>query len=107
MPVEYTGADHTRFVSGNQFISISGQLKDRINTIDQNINSIDRKINGMEQKLNTHGIRISSLDTIVDTDHFLYFDSLFTRARLPQDIFEFTIFVAPNGEVFWAEKTLI
>lgn len=96
MSVEYTGANHIKFVSGNQFITVSDQLNRRI---DAN----DRQIDDMKQKLDSHGVRISSLDRTVDTDHFLYFDSLFTRARLPQDIFEFTIFVAPNGEVFWAE----
>lgn len=95
MSVEYTGSNN-RFVSGNQFISVSDQLRHRIDMHNQQINDI-------EQKLNSHGNRIASLDTMVDTDHFLYFDSLFTRAGLPQDIFNFTIFVAPNGEVFWAE----
>ncbi len=71
---------------------------------EDSIGSLDRKVQDQEQKINSHSIRLASIDTMVDTDHFLYFDSLFTRAKLPQDIFEFTIFVAPNGEVFWAEN---
>ena len=76
----------------------------RFDVLENTVHAMDNKVQDTMQKVNSHNIRLSSLDTMVDTDHFMYFDSLFTRARLPQDIFEFTIFVAPNGEVFWAEN---
>ena len=131
MSEEYTGSN-IRFVSGNQFVTVSGQLRSRIEEHDKHIDAIDQKINSIDNAMNfamnTVGdlksksekmcqsiddmtrtfdadhIRIRSLDTMVDTDHYLYFDSLITRARLPQDINNFTIFVAPNGEVFWANS---
>lgn len=90
MSVTFNAATKSNYVSGNQFVRYS--------------NIMNQKVNDIDQKVNSHGIKIASLDTMVDTDHYLYFDSLFTRARLPQDVFKFTIFVAPNGEVFWANS---
>lgn len=132
MSAIYYDANINRFVSANQFTSISDQLKSsieehdkHIDAIDQKINSIDNAIkfnmdnignlksksekmiqafNDMSRTFDADHIRIQSLDTMVDTDHYLYFDSLITRARLPQEINMFTIFVAPNGEVFWANN---
>lgn len=131
MSEEYTGSKIS-FVSKNQFVTIHDKLRSRIEEHDQHIDAIDHKINSIDNAMNfamnTVGdlksksekmsqsiddmtrtfdadhIRIRSLDTMVDTDHYLYFDSLITRARLPQDINNFTIFVAPNGEVFWANS---
>lgn len=132
MSATFVDANTNRFVSANQFTSISDQLKSSIEEHDKHIDAIDQKINSidnaMDFTMNTVGdlksksekmiqafndmsrtfdadhIRIQSLDTMVDTDHYLYFDSLITRARLPQEINMFTIFVAPNGEVFWANN---
>lgn len=131
MSEEYTGSN-IRFVSGNQFVTISDQLKNRIDEHDQKFDAIAHKFdsmdnaikfnmdnignlksksekmiqafNDMSRTFDADHIRIQSLDTMVDTDHYLYFDSLITRARLPQEISMFTIFVAPNGEVFWANN---
>ena len=131
MSTEYTGSNIS-FVSKNQFVTIHDKLRSRIEEHDQHIDAIDQKINSIDNAMNfamnTVGdlksksekmyqsiddmvrtfdadhIRISSLDTMVYTDHYLYFDSLITRARLPQDINNFTIFVAPSGEVFWANS---
>ena len=131
MSAEYTGSNN-RFVSANQFVTVYDKLRSSIEEHDQHIDAIDHKINSIDNSMNfamnTVGdlksksekmcqliddmartfdadhIRIRSLDTMVDTDHYLYFDSLITRARLPQDINNFTIFVAPNGEVFWANS---
>ena len=117
MSEEYTGSN-IRFVSGNQFVTVSGQLRSRIEEHDKHIDAIDQKINSIDNAMNfamnTVGDLKSksekmcqSIDDMArtfDTDHYLYFDSLITRARLPQDINNFTIFVAPNGEVFWANS---
>lgn len=131
MSEEYTGSNN-RFVSGNRFVTISDQLKNRIDEHDQKFDAIAHKFDGMDNAIkftmdnvgdvkaksekmiqafndmsrtfDADHIRIQSLDTMVDTDHYLYFDSLITRARLPQEINMFTIFVAPNGEVFWANN---
>lgn len=131
MSEEYTGSNN-RFVSGNQFVTISDQLKNRIDEHNQKFDAIAHKFdsmdnaikftmdnvgdvkaksekmiqafNDMSRTFDVDHIRIQSLDTMVDTDHYLYFDSLITRARLPQEISMFTIFVAPNGEVFWANN---
>ena len=132
MSATYYDANINRFVSANQFTTISDQLKSSIEKHDQHIDAIDHKIDSMDNAIkfnmdnignlksksekmiqafndmsrifDTDHIRIQSLDTMVDTDHYLYFDSLITRARLPQEINMFTIFVAPNGEVFWANN---
>ena len=132
MSEEYIGANNNRFVSGNQFITVSDQLRQRIDSHDQRFNSIDQKISSIDNAIdftmntvgnldsksekmlqaidnmartfnNDHG-RICLMEDMVDTDHYLYFDSLITRARVPQNINSFTIFVAPNGEVFWANN---
>ena len=131
MSAEYTGSNIS-FVSKNQFVTIHDKLRSSIEERDQHIDAIDQKINSIDNAMNfamntvgdlksksekmcqsidnmartfdSDHIRISSLDTMVYTDHYLYFDSLITRARLPQDINNFTIFVAPNGEVFWANS---
>lgn len=131
MSEEYTGSKIS-FVSENAFVTVYDKLRSSIKEHDQHIDAIDHKINSIDNAMNfamnTVGdlksksekmcqsiddmartfdadhIRIRSLDTMVDTDHYLYFDSLITRARLPQDINNFTIFVAPNGEVFWANS---
>lgn len=149
MSEEYIDANNNRFVSGDRFITVSDQLRQRIDSHDQRFNSIDQKIssidsydqkfNYIDQKINSinnaidftmnmvgnldsksekmsqsidniacavnndHG-RICLLEDMVDADHYLYFDSLITRARVPQNINSFTIFVAPNGEVFWANN---
>ena len=151
MSEEYIGASNNRFVSGNQFITVSDQLRQRIDSHDQRFNSIDQKISSIDsydQKFNSIDQKINSIDNsidftmnmvgnldsksekmlqaidnmartfnddrariclmedMVDTDHYLYFDSLITRARVPQNINSFIIFVAPNGEVFWANYKL-
>ena len=131
MSEEYTGSKIS-FVSKNQFVTIHDKLRSRIEEHDQHIDAIDHKINSidnaMDFAMNTVGDlkfksekmyqsiddmartfndycgRFRLLENVVDTDHYLYFDSLITRARLPQDINSFTIFVAPNGEVFWANN---
>ena len=131
MSAEYTGSNN-RFVSANQFVTVHDKLRSRIEEHDQHIDAIDHKINSIDNSMNfamnTVGDlksksekmcqsiddmartfndycgRFRLLENVVDTDHYLYFDSLITRARLPQDINNFTIFVAPNGEVFWANS---
>ena len=131
MSEEYTGSKIS-FVSKNQFVTIHDKLRSRIEEHDQHIDAIDHKINSidnaMDFAMNTVGDlksksekmcqsiddmartfndycgRFRLLENVVDTDHYLYFDSLITKARLPQDINNFTIFVAPNGEVFWANS---
>ena len=65
-----------------------------------------QSIDDIARTFNDYCGRFRLLENVVDTDHYLYFDSLITRARLPQDINSFTIFVAPNGEVFWANYKL-
>ena len=132
MSATFVDANINRFVSANQFTSISDQLKSSIEEHDKHIDAIDQKINSIDNAMNfamnTVGDlksksekmcqsiddmartfndycgRFRLLENVVDTDHYLYFDSLITRARLPQDINNFTIFVAPNGEVFWANS---
>ena len=131
MSAEYTGSNN-RFVSANQFVTVYDKLRSSIEEHDQHIDAIDQKINSIDNAMNfamnTVGDlksksekmcqsiddmartfndycgRFRLLKNVVDTDHYLYFDSLITRARLPQDINSFTIFVAPNGEVFWANN---
>lgn len=132
MSATFVDANINRFVSANQFTSISDQLKSsieehdkHIDAIDQKINSIDNSINftmntvgnlnsksekmiqaidNMARTFNDYCGRFCLMEDMVDTDHYLYFDSLITRARVPQNINSFTIFVAPNGEVFWANN---
>ena len=125
MSVCFRDSTNPSYVSGNQFTTMSDQLKGRINAIDQQIDDMNHNIDfvmnnvgdlksksekmiqafdDMSRTFYSDHIRIQSLDTMVDTDHYLYFDSLITRARLPQDVNYFTIFVAPNGEVFWANN---
>ena len=132
MSEEYIGGNINRFVSANQFTSICDQLKSSIEEHDKHIDAIDQKINSIDNSMNfamntVYDLKSKSekmcqsiddmartfndycgrfrlLENVVDTDHYLYFDSLITRARLPQDINSFTIFVAPNGEVFWANN---
>ena len=132
MSVDFNDASYGTFKSSNQFVTVSDQLRQRIDAHDQQINSIDQKINSIDNAIdftmnkvgsldsksekmlqaidnmtravnNNYG-RICLLEDTVDADHYLYFDSLITRARLPQNINSFTIFVAPNGEVFWANN---
>ena len=132
MSATFVDANINRFVSANQFTSISDQLKSSIEEHDKHIDAIDQKINSIDNSMNfamntVYDLKSKSekmcqsiddmartfndycgrfrlLENVVDTDHYLYFDSLITRARLPQDINSFTIFVAPNGEVFWANN---
>ena len=132
MSATFVDANINRFVSANQFTSISDQLKSSIEEHDKHIDAIDQKINSIDNSMNfamntVYDLKSKSekmcqsiddmactfndycgrfrlLENVVDTDHYLYFDSLITRARLPQDINNFTIFVAPSGEVFWANS---
>ena len=132
MSATFVDANINRFVSANQFTSISDQLKSSIEEHDKHIDAIDQKINSIDNSMNfamntVYDLKSKSenmlqaidnmarafndycgkfclLENVVDTDHYLYFDSLITRARVPQNINSFIIFVAPNGEVFWANN---
>ena len=69
MSEEYIGASNNRFVSGNQFITVSDQLRQRIDSHDQRFNSIDQKISSIDsydQKFNSIDQKINSIDNAID-----------------------------------------
>ena len=76
----------------------------RVGNLDSKSEKMLQAIDNMARAFNNDHGRICLMEDMVDTDHYLYFDSLITRARVPQNINSFTIFVAPNGEVFWANN---
>ena len=63
MSEEYIGANNNRFVSGNQFITVSDQLRQRIDSHDQRFNSIDQKINSIDNAIDFTMNKVGNLDS--------------------------------------------